>query len=62
MTMLRVGSFALTAAGSTRKVHATPFGAAGRDSFALNLIVPVDLAMAEKVALVAIAHLSNKIV
>ncbi|WP_449428894.1 hypothetical protein [Rhodanobacter umsongensis] len=46
--MLRVDSFALVTAGSNRKVHAAPLGVAGRDSFALNLITAVGLAMAER--------------
>jgi len=37
--MLRVGSFALAAAGSTRKDQLAPLGVAGRESRALKRIV-----------------------
>src|SRR5690606_10425767 len=39
LTMLRVGSFALAAAGSTRKVQAALAGSAGRSSLALQRTV-----------------------
>jgi hypothetical protein len=47
VVMLRVGSFALAPAGSTRKVHAAPFGLSGRSSFALKRMGVVDGVMAE---------------
>jgi hypothetical protein len=43
--MLLAGSCLLAASGRTRKLQLAPFGVAGRDSVAVNLIAGAGLAM-----------------
>ena len=44
--MLRVGSFALASAGSTRKAQVAPFGLSGRSNVALKRMLAMGLGMA----------------